>query len=281
MENKIKYIVVLLLAVLFQSCDLDLSGFVKPHTPVDERFEQSKEWNNSNPARILFVSETSYTVHIAGDSHIGSTVNFYTLFDSSSSPKTTALFVAGDITTGKKEDYNVLKQFTDSATDVCYNFLVGNHDLYFDGWKSFYQYYGSSTYTLSIVTPTYTDLFICLDSGSGTLGDDQMEWLVDILANYRSSHRNCFIITHVNFFRNGMGLSTNPNVEEIHVLLDLFAQYNVNYVITGHDHDQYVETFGGTTYITMDAIVDNYEHATFLKLNVSNEGIEYEFVDLP
>lgn len=280
MENKIKYILVLLLAVLLESCNLDLSGFVKPHTPVDERFSQSKEWNNSNPARILFVSETSYTVHIAGDSHIGSTVNFRTLFDSSSSPKTTALFVAGDITTGKKEDYDVLKQFTDSATGVCYNFLVGNHDLYFDGWKSFYQYYGSSTYTLSIVTPTYSDLFICLDSGSGTLGDDQMEWLIDILANYRSSHRNCFIITHVNFFRNGMGLSTNPNVEEIHVLLDLFAQYNVNYVITGHDHDQYVETFGGTTYITMDAIVDNYDNATYLELNVSGEGIQYEFVDL-
>jgi len=280
MENKIKYFFVVIFAVLLHGCDLDFSGFVKPHTPVNKRFAQSNQWNNSQSPRIVFIADTSYTVHIAGDSHIGSTNSIQALFDSSATPKTTALFIAGDITTGKKDDYDVLKKFTDSSSGVCYNFMVGNHDLYFNGWKSFYQYYGSSSYTLSVVTPTFSDLFICLDSGSGTLGNDQLKWLRDILTNYRSSYKNCFVITHVNFFRNRMGLTANPNIEEIHVLLDLFAQHNVNYVITGHDHYQYEETFGETTYITMDAIVEGFKNPTFLKLNISKEEIQHAFIPL-
>lgn len=280
MEREIKFI--LLAAIIFiHSCDLDITGFARPYTSVDQRFEQSVEWNNLKPERILFTTDSTYTILVAGDSHVGGTENLLKFFTISDTIENLlATFIAGDITTGKREDYMVLNHFLDSLHITPPHLMTGNHDLYFNGWESFYEFFGSSTYSLKIVTPSYSDLFICLDSGSGTLGQKQLNWLRNILKYERQYYHRCIIITHVNFFRNGMGLSTNPNVEEIHVLLGLMAEFDVDYVITGHDHDRYVEVFGNTTYITMDAIEDRTVDPTVLEIIGTPHTTNFRFVDI-
>lgn len=50
-------------------------------------------------------------------------------------------------------------------------------------------------------TSEASDLFICLDSGSGTLGEKQLAWLREILEKKRANSQNCFVVTHNNFFR--------------------------------------------------------------------------------
>jgi len=163
---------------------------------------------------------------------------------------------------------------------VHYFLLVGNHDLYFDGWKIFYNYFGSSTYYFTVQTPTNNDLYICLDSGSGTLGSKQLSWLKNVLSSKRANYRNCVVFSHVNFFRNRHKGSTNPPIEELYVLLDLFNQYKVNMVISGHDHIRFINNFGCTTYITTDGLLDSNPNASFLKLKVDNENLNYEYVKL-
>jgi predicted phosphodiesterase len=280
MERKIKFI--LFFGILFlSSCDLDITGFARPYTSADKRFQQSLQWNLEHPERILFTTDSTYSILFTGDSHVGGFNNLSKFFDAADTIENLmATFIAGDITTGKSEDYLHLKNFLDSIQMSLPQLMVGNHDLYFNGWESFYKYFGSSTYTVKIATPWYTDLYICLDSGSGTLGQDQLNWFRNILKYERQSYNRCIVITHVNFFRNGMGLSTNPNVEEIHVLLGLMAEYNVDYVITGHDHASYVEVFGNTTYITMDAIVDGTPDPTVLQLTVNPQMTNFRFVDI-
>jgi hypothetical protein len=127
------------------------------------------------------------------------------------------------------------------------------------------------------VTPDARDLFICLDTGSGTLGNRQLDWLENILENERHHFRNCIIISHSNFFRSRRTLSTTPLVEEIYFLLDLFSDNNVDMVIMGHDHERSVELFGNTVYLTLDAIEDGYSDASFVRIENRNGVLEYVF----
>ncbi|MDX1284100.1 MAG: metallophosphoesterase, partial [Draconibacterium sp.] len=136
----------------------------------------------------------------------------------------------------------------------------------------------ASTYYFTVNTPNSIDIFICLDTGSGTLGSKQLEWLKQVLEE-RHNYRNCMLFTHCNFFRNRHTGSTNPLVEELHVLLELCAKYKVNTVITGHDHKKDVVELGETTFITTDALHDDYKNAGYLQLEISGKDIGYNFIN--
>lgn len=287
MANKIKYFkarhLLLLFPVLFFfNCypDADFTGFIRSTDRVNDRFEQSEEWNKNHPFINLVVNTNNYQILVAADSHIGGVKNFNLLLDEAKKPANTAFVLVGDIVTGKKEDYLVFKNQLPDFAKTPYFLLTGNHDLYFDGWKLFYDYFGSSTYYFTIQTPAAKDIFICLDTGGGTLGDKQLAWLKNILSTERDNHRHCFVFTHVNFFRNRHTGSTNLLVPEINVLLDLFVQHRVNMVITGHDHIPFVHVFGNTTYITLAALADFDRNASYLKLGITEGKTGYEFISL-
>ena len=61
--------------------------------------------------------------------------------------------------------------------------------------------------------------------------------------------------------------------------MDLFTEYKVDMVITGHDHKRDVEVFGLTTYIQVDALMDGLIYAGYMNLNVRNGVIGYKFMD--
>lgn len=48
----------------------------------------------------------------------------------------------------------------------------------------------------------------------------------------------------------------------------------------GHDHIRAVNQLGYTTYITLDALLDDYSNASFLKLKSSNGKVGYEFREI-
>ncbi len=294
MENKLKssiHIFLVLMTFFFSGCSLnvDIGGFFFPSDLIDSRFKQSEQWNNSHLFKQLTVSSENYQILVAGDSHIGGFAevshseglkNFTKLVIEAKKPENTAFLIVGDIVSGQKEDFDSLKANLPDYNINPYFLLVGNHDLYFDGWKTFYNYFGSSTYYFSIKTPTFSDLYICLDSGSGTLGVGQLAWLKNVLETERAKYRNCFVFSHVNFFRNRRTGSTNPLVDELYVLMDLFATNRVNLVISGHDHVRSLNYFGFTTYITMDALLDANPNASILKLTVSTTKTSFSFMDL-
>jgi 3',5'-cyclic AMP phosphodiesterase CpdA len=282
-NKKIAWTAFLFLMIFFAfgcSKELDFSGFIRSTDSANERFEQSVQWNNVHQQRIINLDTASYNIVVGGDTHVGGTVYLSSLLDQSKIPEISAVILAGDVSTGNKEDYDVLKKTLDNTDSASYYLTNGNHDLFFNGWDTYYSYFGASSYTIVVNTPQGSDLYICLDTGGGTLGDLQLAWLKDILENQRSLYRNCIIITHVNFFRNRFTASTNPLVDELYVLMDLFAANNVNMVISGHDHERYEEVFGVTTYITLDALVDGCSNASYLKLNVNNGKLNYQFIPL-
>ncbi len=271
-----------LTGLLLFSCNsiLDYKGFIVSYKSVNERFRQSEEWNYEHPAREITIPEDSYSLFIMGDSHVGGTKNLDAFFKGAINSEAEAVVMAGDLTTGKADDYKTfLKHLPPSDTLLSFP-LAGNHDLYFDGWKHYHALFGSSTYYFTIKTPGATDLYICLDSGSGTLGNDQLKWFKDILTTKRSGCRHCIVFSHVNLFRSRHVTSTNPPVEELHALMDMAVKHQIDMVITGHDHVRDEEMLGNTVYITLDALLDGCSHASYLNLTLNQGKINYSFDEL-
>jgi predicted phosphodiesterase len=283
MENKNKRVIGLILfTVLFcSSCKkLDPTGFLYSTFPVNDRVKQSLDWNTLSPSRDIQVSGTEYNFLVAGDSHVGTVTNLDILLGQANMPGISGLVMVGDLTTGNKEDYTRFKQELDSKNNIPVFLMAGNHDLFFGGWKTYFDYFKSSTYSFKVAASNTPDLFICLDSGGGTLGSRQIEWLKNLLEKERKNARYCVIFSHVNLFRAHRTGSTNPLVDEIRVILDLCDRYSIDMVIMGHDHNRSEELFGKTHFITLDALVDDFENASYLKLMVKNSGLEYQFADL-
>ena len=270
------------LLLLLASCryDVDVSGFVYTPVPVNERFEKSVQWNNVHPPRETTIEGSDYTILVGGDSHVGGTNNLSRMISMASEEGAAMIAIAGDLCTGWEEDYAVAAAELEGAGEIPVCVVPGNHDLYFGGWTSFYNYFGASAYTIKVHTSDTSDLFIFLDTGGGTLGSKQMEWLKQLLKEERDAHRYATVITHVNFFRNRFTPATNILNEELIVLLDIFAKHRIDLVIQGHDHKRHEELFGSTTYITLDAMKDGTGNASFLQLNVGKEKINYHFIDL-
>lgn len=289
----LKYGIPILLSgsLFFSSClkEADFSGLIRSTDPIEKRFAASMEWNAQHPFRNVVVDNDAYTLLITGDVHVGSTstVNNYLRFlERGEGEDISSLVFVGDISTGREADQQTFKEHLPDATDKPSFVLIGNHELYFDGWKYFYHLFGSSTYYFTVQTPANRDLFLCLDSGSGTLGKSQLKWLKNTLETKRNLYDRCVVFTHNNFFRDHHTASTSPLVEELVVLMDLFEKYKVNMVITAHDHKRMIDQFGSVTYLTLDALRDDAKNATYLILQkdvheetkTGSSGFLYTFV---
>ena len=280
MGHQFSRLTIILLISTLTGCEKsDLAGLIIPDESVNKRFDQSAEWNASHPYREIFVPSENYFILSMGDSHIGSTRNLNTFLEIAQTTNASAVVAVGDLTTGNSSDYDVFQETMPDQDSVPAFLIIGNHDLWFNGWDQFYSRFGSSTYIFTISTHAAKDLFICLDTGSGTLGNKQLDWLKRIFKTSRNEYRYCFVFTHNNLFRNRHTLSTNPPVEELKVLIDLFTIHHVDIVITAHDHIKYEEKFGNTTYITMDALEDGLDNSGYFKLNVNNGNFDYEFIN--
>jgi predicted phosphodiesterase len=273
-------IVYLLIIILTcNSCmdDADLSGFLYSADPVNERVEQSLKWNDNHPDKDLIVSDTEYSLLIAGDTEVGGTANVDTLIERAKKPGVAGFMIAGDITSGDPKGYDIFKHEIDEKNAAPCFLILGNHDLFFNGWDKYYEYFGSSTYSFTVKTSDASDLYICLDSGNGTIGSRQLDWLSSLLKKERKNHRFCIIFSHVNFFREHHTFSANPLVDELHVLMDLIYRNSIDMVIMGHDHRRSEEYFGKTHYLTLDAFYDGYKEASYLRLEIKNGKLIYGF----
>jgi 3',5'-cyclic AMP phosphodiesterase CpdA len=276
-----KVAVLLILSLIFSSCKkFELRGFVTSYESAEERFDMSMDWNTDHPFRELIVPADNYSIYVMGDSHLGDTINLNLFLKKAIKMKAVAAVMDGDLTNGHSEDYQSFQKLVNENDSLISFKILGNHDLYFDGWKQFYPRFGSSTYYFSVKTPASSDLFICLDSGNGTLGRKQLHWLKNILETERSKYRHCVLFTHINFWMIRHTISANLSVEELRVLMELCIEHKVEMVISGHDHEKNVVEFGNTTYITLDALQDDFADAGYLVLSSKDGNINYEFVNL-
>ncbi|HPF01082.1 MAG: metallophosphoesterase [Bacteroidales bacterium] len=272
-------IIIALISISLTSCfhDLDEAGAFHSKYNTNERFEMSQEWNSTHPFQVILMPDSTYSVLYCADTHIGTYKEFSMVLDAAKNPSNAALVVAGDVTRGHTESYDTLETLMNTVDSVNWFLTTGNHDLYFGGWDEYFPRFGASTYYFIVSTPAGNDLFIILDSGSGSLGNLQIDWLSNILESFHPSVRHISIATHLNVFKDGLGLTSGLPMEEVNVLLDLCTRYEVDYVISGHDHTRFETTLGVTDYIIMDQCHDEESNSSYLEVRYEKNHCSHYF----
>lgn len=272
----------LLPLVALSSCDIiPLHGLLIPvGDVVSSRFEQSMMMHSGEAVATLN-ADSSYTIYVGADPHISDNTDnlerFVSIVDNHE--KTPCGIILGDCIDkrGLIPRYAEILALSSTQREERPIFnILGNHDTYFSGWNDFKSYIGASVYWFSISTPSDSDLYIALDSASGTLGVDQHRWLESLLRDRRKHYRHCIILTHTNLFYtdNSQQGSGNMPMEETMKLVQLFAEHNVSLVLQGHDHYREELAFMGVNYTIVGSMRCEMEQAEYLQLIVSDDDIE-------
>lgn len=271
-------------AFMIAACggNLDMLGMFWTLSPtVNERFQQSMDYKMVTEPLVFSVPSSDYDVYVCTDVHVDETTNNLDAFvadylaDADAAPFALCL---GDIinATGHYELFmDHIKPILDSPVDtlLC---TVGNHDIYYNQWDIYRSYFKTSTYTFEVQMPGgMKDLWICLDSGAGTVGSKQMEWLEKTLANTsKAGYRHTIIFTHTHFFRkdDSQSHTSNFNTEEGYALMNLFSENGVDLVLSGHDHYRETTHFKGVEYRVIDALQDHYPNAFYAIITLSDKA---------
>lgn len=259
---------------------MSIWGFIAPTSiGVEQRFQQSLAWNNQTAGVIITVPTDDYRFYAGSDVHTQvSTQNLMHLLNlARNDTQSQFIILTGDLI----DQRGAFQTFTPAlkhqpaiqAKNDTVFVLVGNHDLYFDQWSDYLASFRTSSYYFMVQTPTSQDLFIVLDSGSGTLGKSQRRWLEKILKTHRNNMRHCIISSHTNMFCTDYSefpTSSMP-LEETYDLANLFSQYRVSLYLNGHDHVHDVEHFRGVQYITIGTMRDDSKNPVYLTVDVGTQ----------
>ena len=274
----------LLLCLCLASCNrLDIKGMFFGSSPAaNERFAESRAYNEANGFETVHVRDNEYTVYVATDAHVASTAEnigkFVSGYLSDETAAPFAIFL-GDATDDKDSYGKFLRTVAPIGNEGRRLFCIpGNHDIFFGLWKEYIEAQKTASYCFTVVTPSDgTDLFICLDSASGTLGTDQRDWLGEIFSSAKGKYRRIIVLSHTHFFKrdNSQGHTSNFNQEEGYELEKLFSDNGVSLVLSGHDHSFEETVFKNVRYLTLAAIADKEEDAYYYKITVNSRGTEW------
>ena len=272
-----------LFCLLIAACErYDIKGMFFGSSPsADERFAESNAYNAVHGFKTIKVPTDNYYFYVCTDAHLDGPGQGLSSFvdacaaDSDSAPF--ALFV-GDAVNG--EDYydcffETVAPIEDSGKTLFYT--PGNHDIYFGQWSRISSEIGSASYTFEVITPTDgTDLYVSIDSSSGTLGTDQRAWLGDVLSKAKGNYRNIIVFTHTHFFKkdNSQGHSGNFKLEEGYDLAKLFKDSRVSLVLSGHDHSFEETIFKDVRFLTLACIHDT-EDPVYYTLEIGSSSARY------
>ena len=283
-------VVRVLLAVLMvsavSSCShLDIKGLIMPTGDgVDSRFGQSSKMNADFKAAVINTAE-NYVFYVATDPHVDQTHGNLTVFNDAFRNDAEASFgvILGDCIDIPDNLPKYLEALAyDKARHICEHLVfhvLGNHDAYFNGWEDYKELIGPSVYWFEAVFPGGKDLYMVLDTATGTLGAKQTRWLKGFLEKNRAGYRHCAVLTHTNFFYtdNSQTSSGNMPIEESFALIDFLGRQNVSLVLQGHDHYREELTYKGVNYTVVGAIADRAQAPEYLKVEVSPSGMHLDW----
>lgn len=259
----------------------DIKGIFMPTGPgVDTRFEQSCGMNKNLKAAGV-EAQQDYAFYVATDPHIKDSHRNLDIFNDAFRNDGGASFgvILGDCVDVRDNFHTYLDALAyDPARHSCDHRLfhvLGNHDAFFNGWADFRESIGPSVYWFEVVFDGGKDLYVILDTATGTLGKSQSKWFRSFLSGNRKDYRHCVILTHTNFFYtdNSQVSSGNMPLEESFSLIDFLGQHKVSLVMQGHDHHREDLTYENVRYCVLGAIHDKIKHPEYLKINVNDEGL--------
>lgn len=282
------YLFLVILPLLFGSCNsFDALGILKGQSPnVEKRFEVSVKHNEQYPIHDIRTTKDDYQIYVFTDLHARThSDRLDSLVSIVCSDTVVEKFglCLGDIVNGK-DLYDMVWNAFQPLRDHDYKLMhaIGNHDLYFGGWEDYLRYWPTTVYSFCVSTPSAgTDLYVCLDSGDGTLGRSQRAWLENLLANAsQNNFRHIIVFTHTHFFKRDSSQETTGNysTEESTDLYALFSRYGVDYVFSGHDHYYEKTLYKNVCYYTLNSATEVEEHPMIYRFRMDSN---LSFVEVP
>ena len=285
--------------ILTTGCNrLDILGMVVNRSDTEERVADWLDYDNLNGMPVIENVPDEYCIYSTSDVHYsdfddivpqGEKDRLYKYITAErNDPKAVFSLLVGDLVNqGGEAGYKKVEasmrfnDMTQAKNDPCFP-VLGNHDLYFDCAKFYKQYFHTSTYTVTVKTVGgFQDLFILLDSGNGTFGRRQTQWLEEQL-EHRDDYRHCVVISHNWLFRTSYNYTTTPAAhlpqDEQYAFMDLMSRNNVDLVLMGHFHMREQRQFGGVKYVMTDNLNDGGK-PSYLVVTIG-EKVTYDYEDL-
>ena len=291
MKKTLTYSFLLAIGLLmaFSSCNrLDIAGMVINRSDTEKRVADWLDHDNQNGMPVLNDVPDEYCFYSCSDIHLNDSNSRFVQYITTerNDPQAAFSIIAGDLANESGEKPFIL---ADSAmmfdptiqaeNDPCFP-IIGNHDVYYDCADYYKQYFHTSTYTVTVNTVGgFKDLFIFLDSGNGTHGGRQLDWLEEQLS-HRTDYRYCFVISHNWLFRTTYNYTTTPAAnlpeDEQYAFMDLMSHNAVDMVIMGHFHYRDTKTFGGVKYVMTDNLNEGKEEPSYLVVSCADK-VTYEY----
>lgn len=281
-------------AFLSLSCgddpSLDMMGMFDGQSPdVSLRFDGSSGLLQAGATGVCSATD-DYAVYVGADMHIDSqaTTAHTDAFLSAFAADDSAPFalILGDLVNGKNSMSMASGRVREMAGDKAGSvyMALGNHDIYFNLWEQWHHEWGMANYAFKVTTPSYTDLYICLESASGYLGKKQLDWFRSMLENAGDMDlRHRIVFTHTHMFKKDMsqGHTSNYPMEESYEIMGLMEKHGVELFLSAHSHSRDFTSFKGVDYVVVDALEEHYpdEETGYLILGVGDR-FDYDFVTL-
>lgn len=275
--------------MLIASCNrLDIAGMIINRSSTEERVADWLDYNAQNGMPVINNVPDNYTFYSCSDIHINDDNTRFAKYVTieRNDPEAVFSIVAGDLANESGEKPYILSEtamrffpMTQAENDPCFP-IIGNHDVYYDCADYYKQHFHTSTYTVTVnLVSGKKDLFIFLDSGNGTHGRRQLDWLEEQL-EHRPEYRYCFVISHNWLFRTTYNYTTTPAAnlpeDEQYAFMDLMSQHDVDMVIMGHFHYRDAKTFGGVKYLMTDNLNESKEEPSYMVVRCADK-VTYEY----
>ena len=251
----LKRVIVILIVTpflpLFLLISLLVSGEMNSdEITIDERFSLSSSMQS--PYKDTLKGSYEYSFAFCGDPHLQQEGDglFPELDKAIRTNCINFVVFGGDLTfLGKEAEYKNFVKHANALTVPAYPAL-GNHDLYNNGWLSYWRNLGPSAYSFYGGNAK----FIVIDSASGQIGQRQMEWIkMELKSNKQPL---LFVISHIPIYGVEYGFYEFPEAEERQELIELLEKYEVDYVLEGHYHGYADINVNGVRYITSGSFSD-------------------------
>ena len=289
-KNYLYIAAALLLSACSEDSTHDIVGMFSPNGEVvNTRFEQSMAYNQSRGVISLDMGADEYMVYVCTDSHITRKSHqnldyFIAQYKAETAPKVAVHL--GDVIDAQKNlpcADSILHFAGQTIADTIF-VTPGNHDIYFKQWQEFRQFFKTGTYWFETRNGAKKlDLFICLDSAEGTLGDKQTEWLRNLLeTKSKEGYRRMIVFTHTHLWKldSSQGHTSNMALEETYEITSLLAQYKIPYVWSGHQHARQSVVFKGVNYLVLNATKDTEKGQSYMTARIGDD-ITYQHINYP
>lgn len=278
----------ILFLLAFSSCaNYGFYQFLFGEENVDERFSGFSDLSGETVLSSSLGLNGKYSFIVVTDVHIGasdvrsSKMNDFldeisSLFESIDKTKIPRFIVnLGDTADGghlsEYNEYNsylekirklaVEKNVVSSTEAFKIYTILGNHDLYNNGWtdwkKTVYPYKSTYYFSLSSGAADYDPLlfsFYFVDTGNGAFGTDQLDAFEKLL---KSDPNPKMIFSHYPFYSDNVPFMALEDTTERNYLLSLFAKNNVKALFGGHVHTVFEHGFGSFSQINTSALFKN------------------------